>query len=146
MSSKTIPEQLKMLTTLLENGRGVAITQELAQALADIRTRRETMHLIIDELWRRYTYQADPVNEAFSLPRPGDTTVDVDGACLFVATVAKGFGIRCRFVMARYGRAIWTLFVAYESEEGLWQNINVLRQKTIEVPNELVMGPIPRDE
>lgn len=138
-----ITEHLNMLAKLAETGRGVVVTNELAHKLAGARGRRETMNLIVDELWRRYTYAADPVNETFVLPRAGDVTVDIDGACLFIATVAKGFGIRCRFVGARYDRANWTLFVAYETEDGLWQNVNVLRQKTDQVPNELVMGPIP---
>lgn len=125
-----ITEQLNMLTKLAEAGRDVIIANEIARTIAGPRSRHETINLIIDELWRRHTYVAD---------------VDIDDACLFVATVAKGFGIRCRFTMARYDRASWTLFVAYENEEGLWQNINVLRQKTDQVPNELVMGPIPGD-
>jgi hypothetical protein len=126
-----ITKQLEALTKLAGIGRGIVVTEELASKLADRRNRREKMDLIIDELWRRYKYAADPV---------------IDGACLFVVTLAQGFGIRCRFTMARYGRASWTLFVAYENEEGLWQNINVLRQETAQVPNELVMGPIPGDD
>lgn len=141
-----ITNQLKTLTKLAEAGRGVVVTDEIARTIASSRSRRETMNLIIDELWRRYTYKSDPLNEEFVLPRAGDVTVDIDGACLFVVTVAKGFGIRCRFTMARYDRASWTLFVAYENEEGLWMNLNVLRQKTDQVPNELVMGPIPKDD
>jgi hypothetical protein len=142
-----ITRQLEALTKLAGVGRGIVVTQELAQKLAERRGRHETMNLIIDELWRRYKYVADPMNdESFGLPRPGDSTVDVDGACLFVVALAQGFGIRCRFVMARYSRAAWTLFVAYETEDGSWQSLNVLRQKTDQVPNELVMGPIPGSE
>ena len=143
---RSITRQLEELTKLADAvASRMTVADEIRRQIAGPRSRRETMNLIIDELWRRYEYAAEPMREAFVLPRPGDTAVDVDGACLFVVAVAKGFGIRCRFVMARYDRASWTLFVAYENEEALWLNLNVLRQKTDQVPNELVMGPIPRD-
>lgn len=136
-------KQLEALTALAGIGRGVPVTDELRRALLAHRWHRDKMCLIIDELWRRYSYMADPIGgEMFGMPRVDDATVDVEGACLFVAVLAQGFGIRCRFTMARYDRASWTVFVAYENEEGLWMNLNVLRQKTDKVPNELVMGPI----
>jgi len=142
-----ITGQLEELTKLSEAVafRMTVVRDEIHRQIAGPRSRRETMNLIIDELWRRYEYRRDPLEERYVLPRAGDLYVDVEGACLFVVAVAKGFGIRCRFVMARYDRASWTLYVAYENEEGLWLNLSVLRQKTDQVPNELVMGPIPGD-
>ena len=115
--------------------------------------RQEKMRLIIDDLHRRFVYAPDPVNEVIGPVSIDGGSADADDMCLFVATVAMSVGIPCRFVGAFYlvgrQRGFWTLLLSYESEDGSWKTVDVLRQTfggiSLEQrgPDESVMGPIP---
>jgi hypothetical protein len=124
--------------------------RELAAELtAPYLHRSSAVHLIIDELHRRFAYVADPLRSETIGPMPpftGKFQGDVEDACLFVATLAMSIGIPCRFVMARYGQA-WTLFVAYEREGGGWAIASPLRQEHVKVKDadELIMGPTSKE-
>lgn len=87
------------------------------------------MRAIIDELHRRFVYMPDPIyNETLSLldmARGG--SMDVDDACTTVAAMASSIGIKCRFVLASYRHACWTVRLAYEAD-GAWTVVDVLRQ------------------
>lgn len=97
------------------------------------------MEEIINELHRRFAYAADPVKEHIGpVPFEPGGHVDADEACLFVMTLAMSVEIPCRIVGARYGKARWTCFVAYQDETDTWNNVDPLRQRTDQVPNELV--------
>jgi len=105
--------------------------------------RGATMHAFVDELHRRFVYAPDPTMAEFLFLRvpwePG-ALIDVDDACLFVASLAKEAEIPCRFVLARYRERAWTVFLAYEDEEGRWIGVDPLRQKTTQRLEELVFS------
>jgi len=141
-------EAIKALNKAVEREHTKTAVRELAYKLTTGKPlRRDKLNAIIDELHRRCAYAPDPIRGEFVLALlpdepPSAATrqpIDADDACYFVAALAASIDIECRFVLARYGRASWTCFIAYENEEGLWQNINPLREKTEQVPNELVM-------
>ncbi len=87
------------------------------------------MHAIIDELHRRFVYAPDPThNETLGLfDMASGGSMDVDDACVTVSAMASSIGIKCRFVLASYRRACWTMRVAYEAD-GAWTVVDVLRQ------------------
>lgn len=112
----------------------------LAQSLVG-RNRGATMCAFADEIQRRFVYPPDPTQEEFfRIPWDPGTLIDADDACLFVAALAKAVNIPCRFVLARYRERAWTVFLAYEDEEGRWIGIDPLRQKTKWSLEELVFG------
>jgi hypothetical protein len=103
-------------------------------------SRGATMHAFVDELHRRFVYAPDPMAEFLRIPWDRGMLIDADEACLFVAVLAKAVDIPCRFVLARYREHAWTVFLAYEDEEGRWIGIDPLRQKTKQRLEELVFG------
>jgi hypothetical protein len=94
-------------------------------------SRLGAMRSFVDEVDRLYVYSPDPSDECLrsTFPEPG-SVIDVDDACAAVASLAWNYGIPCRIVAARYATRRWTLFVAYQDEDGSWAGIYPLRQKT----------------
>jgi hypothetical protein len=144
-----LAKTIKALNIAVAREHTKTAVRDLAHKLTgDKPLRRDKLNAIIDELHRRCVYAPDPIHgEMIRAILPDEAAsadlrkpMDADEACYFVMVLAASAGIECRFVLARYGRCSWTCFVAYENEEGLWQNVNPLRQKTDQVPNELVMG------
>ena len=135
---------LEALSTLSWRERSNLEIRKLAYKITDGEPDRPSkMCALIDELHRRFKYAADPLEERFGpVPLVEGSTVDVDDACLFVATLAQAIGIPCRFVAARFDRS-WTCFVAYEVWSGIWETVDPLRQKVDREPDERVLGPLP---
>lgn len=126
-----IERMLQGLTAFADRKRADEELRAAADRLTESAPDRYSkMGRIVDELHRRYVYAPDPVNETIGpMPLPEGSVMDVDDACLFVAVLATSIGIPCRFVAARYGRN-WTLFLTYQDEEGRWEAVDPLRQRT----------------
>ena len=131
---------LQALVDLAWRHRDEPRYRELAWSLTEKQpTRQAKMEEIIDELDRRFVYAANPVKEVIGpVPFEPGAPVDADEACLFVMTLAMSIKIPCRIVGARYGKLRWTCFVSYLDDD-TWNNVNPLRQRTDQVPNELVV-------
>lgn len=115
--------------------------RDLASKLSDrLPDNQLKMVKFVDELYRRFTYAADSIQETIGpIPWEPGSLVDVDDACLFVAALASSVGIRCRFVALRYGSS-WTCRISYKDGDR-WCTIDVLRQHIASFPDETVFGP-----
>lgn len=110
-----------------------------AWELTETSSRADNMRAFVNELHRIAVYSANPIRETAALVPEHPQTFDADDACLFVAALAGVVGIPCRFVAARVGKHSWTCFLAYQDEEGLWVGIDVLRERTDVVIEEIVL-------
>lgn len=112
-----------------------------AWELTETSNRVDNMRAFIDELHRVAEYrEAGPLDEMVYVPsgaRP--PTFDADDGCLFVAALAGVIGIPCRFVAARTGKRSWTVFLAYEDEDGFWVGVDVMRERAGVVIEEIVL-------
>lgn len=97
------------------------------------------MAAFVNELHRVALYRPSQINEMVSLPSDQPPTFDADDACLFIAALAGVVGIPCRFVAARAGVRSWTVFLAYEDEDGLWTGVDVLRERADTVVEEIIL-------
>lgn len=126
-----IDATLREMTVAAE--RRDANLQELANELTWPKMHRAVkMQAFVDELHRRFVYAPDPLKEQIRSHAPfaPGERIDVDDACLFVAALASHVGIPVRLIAARVKRS-WTLFVAYQDEEGLWTGVDVLRHSNV---------------
>lgn len=126
-----IERQLTELSVV--SGRANEPIRELSAHLAG-QSRAATMRAFVDELLHRFVYAPSPEEEAYyGVPFEPGSLIDVDDACTFVAALAREAGIPCRILGAhyRYKRyGYWTIFLAYQDEEGRWTGVDPLRQKT----------------
>lgn len=108
-----------------------------AWELAETSNRADNMRAFVDELHRVAIPWTS--NEMVSLPGDQPPSFDADDACLFVAALAGVIGIPCRFVAARAGKHSWTVFLAYEDEDGFWVGVDVMRERADVVIEEIVL-------
>lgn len=138
MSRLSIPSGLDAIDATLREMTAAAERRDatlhfLALTLVwEVAGRANQMQAFVDELHRRFMYAPDPLKEQIELHTPFEPgeRIDVDEACLFVAALASHVGIPVRLIAARVKRS-WTLFVAYQDEEGLWTGVDVLRHSNV---------------
>lgn len=121
-----------------KNPEAFELASVITRSISDPRAKVEA---IIDELHRRFKYQADPIQESVPRFQIEGGNMDVDEACLFVAVLTRSIGIPCRFVAAQYGRH-WTCFLECEFETGIWERVDPLRQQSIigKEPDRMIVG------
>lgn len=110
-----------------------------AWQLAETSNRADNMRAFVNELHRVAIYRPSSLNEMVPLPGDQPPWFDADDACLFVAALAGVIGIPCRFVAARTGKRSWTVFLAYEDEDGLWVGVDVMRERADVIIEEIVL-------
>lgn len=127
-----IKMQLRQLTQIAWRDRIDPRVQLSARKLTYSETsRQDKMRALVDELHRRFVLAPSPVAQEsvtvmdlFDIDKLDERMkteinymlssrmIDVDEACVFVASAAMSVGIPCRFVGARYGHS-WTCWLSY---------------------------------
>ena len=121
-----VEDQMSVITRLAARAHVRDFALKLTENEPDVHGK---MRAIIDDLHRRFVYMPDPTHEeaALVLDMARGGSMDVDDACTTVAAMASSIGIKCRFVLASYRHACWTVRLAYEAD-GAWTVVDVLRQ------------------